>query len=136
MDVNVSITGQHLSVSVFCPRVQSDGIPARFIVAKLDLGIPLNKIKNPVTKMMSVYFKPSLNYVVVQILHWDLKKFTRVSWLLSSSMKGVGEVMSMSIGHMFEELIQKDILVKMPSFLGLQRYVCSPFSVNVPFPDA
>jgi carbamoyl-phosphate synthase/aspartate carbamoyltransferase len=37
----------------------------------------------------------------------DLKKFSRVSRLLSSSMKNVGEVVS--IGRTFEETIQKAI---------------------------
>ena len=46
-----------------------------------------------------------MDYVVVKIPRWDLKKFNRVSRLLSSSMKSVGEVMS--IGRTFEETIQK-----------------------------
>jgi carbamoyl-phosphate synthase/aspartate carbamoyltransferase len=71
------------------------------------LGIPLNKIKNSVTKVTTACFEPSLDYVVVKIPRWDLKKFSRVSRLLSSSMKSVGEVMS--IGRTFEETIQKAI---------------------------
>jgi carbamoyl-phosphate synthase/aspartate carbamoyltransferase len=45
--------------------------------------------------------------VVVKIPRWDLKKFLRVSTLLGSSMKSVGEVMA--IGRTFEEAIQKAI---------------------------
>ncbi|TKA67176.1 Protein pyrABCN [Cryomyces minteri] len=86
---------------------KATGYPLAFIAAKLGLGIPLNEIKNSVTKVTCACFEPSLDYVVVKIPRWDLKKFTRVSTLLGSSMKSVGEVMS--IGRTFEEAIQKAI---------------------------
>ncbi len=86
---------------------KATGYPLAFIAAKLGLGIPLNEIKNSVTKETSACFEPSLDYVVVKMPRWDLKKFNRVSNLLGSSMKSVGEVMS--IGRTFEEAIQKAI---------------------------
>lgn len=86
---------------------KATGYPLAFIAAKLGLNIPLNEIKNSVTKVTCACFEPSLDYVVVKIPRWDLKKFTRVSKELSSSMKSVGEVMS--IGRTFEEAIQKAI---------------------------
>ena len=86
---------------------KATGYPLAFIAAKLGLGIPLNEIKNSVTKKTCACFEPSLDYVVVKIPRWDLKKFTRVSTQLGSSMKSVGEVMS--IGRTFEEAIQKAI---------------------------
>ncbi|KAJ5894847.1 Carbamoyl-phosphate synthase large subunit [Penicillium taxi] len=86
---------------------KATGYPLAFIAAKLGLGIPLNEIKNSVTKSTCACFEPSLDYCVVKIPRWDLKKFTRVSTLLGSSMKSVGEVMS--IGRTFEEAIQKAI---------------------------
>jgi len=86
---------------------KATGYPLAFIAAKLGLGIPLNELKNKVTKLTCACFEPSLDYVVVKIPRWDLKKFTRVSTALSSSMKSVGEVMS--IGRTFEEAIQKAI---------------------------
>jgi len=86
---------------------KATGYPLAFIAAKLGLGIPLNDIKNSVTKVTSACFEPSLDYCVVKIPRWDLKKFTRVSTALSSSMKSVGEVMA--IGRTFEETIQKAI---------------------------
>ena len=86
---------------------KATGYPLAFVAAKLGLGIPLNEISNTVTKMTCACFEPSLDYVVVKIPRWDLKKFTRVSTQLSSSMKSVGEVMS--IGRTFEEAIQKAI---------------------------
>ena len=90
-----------------------------FIAAKLGLGVPLNEIKNSVTKVTSACFEPSLDYVVVKIPRWDLKKFNRVSHLLSSSMKSVGEVMS--IGRNFEETIQKAIRAIDDQFLGFAK---------------
>jgi carbamoyl-phosphate synthase/aspartate carbamoyltransferase len=86
---------------------KATGYPLAFIAAKLGLGIPLNKISNSVTKVTCACFEPSLDYVVVKMPRWDLKKFTRVSTQLGSSMKSVGEVMS--IGRTFEEAIQKAI---------------------------
>lgn len=86
---------------------KATGYPLAYTAAKLGLNIPLNEIKNSVTKSTCACFEPSLDYVVVKIPRWDLKKFTRVSSLLSSSMKSVGEVMS--IGRTFEEAIQKAI---------------------------
>lgn len=86
---------------------KATGYPLAFIAAKLGLGIPLNNISNSVTKVTCACFEPSLDYVVVKMPRWDLKKFTRVSTLLGSSMKSVGEVMS--IGRTFEEAIQKAI---------------------------
>lgn len=86
---------------------KATGYPLAFIAAKLGLNIPLNQIKNSVTQQTCACFEPSLDYVVVKMPRWDLKKFTRVSTQLGSSMKSVGEVMS--IGRTFEEAIQKAI---------------------------
>jgi carbamoyl-phosphate synthase/aspartate carbamoyltransferase len=86
---------------------KATGYPLAFIAAKLGLGIPLNEIRNSVTRETSACFEPSLDYVVCKFPRWDLRKFVRVSSKLGSSMKSVGEVMS--IGRTFEEAIQKAI---------------------------
>ena len=52
-------------------------------------------------------FEPALDYVVVKIPRWDLKKFRSVSSDLGSGMKSVGEVMA--IGRTFEEALQKAV---------------------------
>lgn len=77
------------------------------------------------TKVTSACFEPSLDYCVVKIPRWDLKKFNRVSRLLSSSMKSVGEVMS--IGRTFEETIQKAIRAIDDRFAGFAKvcFFCS-----------
>ena len=74
--------------------------------------------------MTSACFEPSLDYVVVKIPRWDLKKFSRVSRLLSSSMKNVGEVVS--IGRTFEETIQKAIRAIDDQFAGFAKVRSSP----------
>ncbi|KAJ3396538.1 hypothetical protein HDU92_002718 [Lobulomyces angularis] len=86
---------------------KATGYPLAFVAAKLGLGIPLTEVKNNVTKKTIACFEPSLDYVVVKIPRWDLKKFNRVSTKISSQMKSVGEVMA--IGRTFEETIQKAI---------------------------
>ena len=98
---------------------KATGYPLAFIAAKLGLGIPLNEIANSVTKVTCACFEPSLDYVVVKIPRWDLKKFLRVSTVLGSSMKSVGEVMS--IGRNFEEAIQKAIRAIDLSNLGFNE---------------
>lgn len=98
---------------------KATGYPLAFIAAKLGLNIPLKDIKNSVTKSTCACFEPSLDYVVVKMPRWDLKKFTRVSTQLGSSMKSVGEVMS--IGRSFEEAIQKAIRSVNYSNLGFSE---------------
>jgi carbamoyl-phosphate synthase/aspartate carbamoyltransferase len=98
---------------------KATGYPLAFVAAKLGLNIPLNEVKNTVTKVTCACFEPSLDYVVVKIPRWDLKKFTRVSTLLGSSMKSVGEVMA--IGRTFEEAVQKAIRSVDPSNLGFHQ---------------
>ena len=104
---------------------KATGYPLAYTAAKLGLNIPLNEIKNSVTKVTSACFEPSLDYVVVKIPRWDLKKFSRVSRLLSSSMKSVGEVMS--IGRTFEETIQKAIRAIDDQFSGFSKVRLPPW---------
>lgn len=86
---------------------KATGYPLAFVAAKLGLGIRLDDIKNHVTKVTYSCFEPSLDYCVVKIPRWDLKKFSRVSKKINSAMKSVGEVMA--VGRCFEEAIQKGI---------------------------
>src|SRR6056297_2660623 len=86
---------------------KATGYPLAFIAAKLGLGYSLHKLKNNVTKVTTAAFEPALDYCVVKIPRWDLNKFIGVSKNLGSSMKSVGEVMS--IGKTFEEAIQKGL---------------------------
>ena len=84
---------------------KATGYPLAFIAAKLVLGYPLPDLLNSITKKTTACFEPALDYLVVKIPRWDLKKFRRVSKKIGSEMKSVGEVMA--IGRNFEEAIQK-----------------------------
>lgn len=86
---------------------KATGYPLAAIAARLALGATLPEIKNPVTKVTSACFEPALDYVVVKIPRWDLKKFARAHKSIGSAMKSVGEVMA--IGRSFEEAYQKAI---------------------------
>ncbi len=86
---------------------KATGYPLAFVAAKLGLGYGLFDLKNSVTRITPAFFEPALDYVVCKIPRWDLGKFRGVSRLLGSSMKSVGEVMS--IGRNFEEAIQKGL---------------------------
>eukprot|EP00834_Sanchytrium_tribonematis_P002870 NODE_98_length_20568_cov_1.409546.p1 type:complete len:1854 gc:universal NODE_98_length_20568_cov_1.409546:4642-10203(+) len=99
---------------------KATGYPLAFVAAKIGLGIPLYEIKNSVTKKTCACFEPSLDYIVIKMPRWDLRKFSRVSSKIGTSMKSVGEVMS--IGRTFEEAIQKAIRAVEYSFAGFQSH--------------
>ena len=61
------VTGEHPSFPLFCTRIESDRLPTHLHRRQLDLGIPLNEIKNTVTKETMACFGPSLDYCVVKI---------------------------------------------------------------------
>ncbi len=84
---------------------KATGYPLAFVAAKLGLGYGLHELPNSITRETSAFFEPALDYCVVKVPRWDLKKFRGVTPTLGSGMKSVGEVMS--IGRTFEEAIQK-----------------------------
>jgi carbamoyl-phosphate synthase large subunit len=86
---------------------KATGFPIAFVAAKVALGYGLHELKNSVTQTTTACFEPALDYVVCKIPRWDLGKFKGVSRELGSSMKSVGEVMS--IGRNFEECMQKGL---------------------------
>ncbi len=86
---------------------KATGYPLAFVAAKLGLGFGLFDLKNSVTKTTPAFFEPALDYIVCKIPRWDLSKFHGVSRKIGSSMKSVGEIMS--IGRSFEEALQKGL---------------------------
>ncbi len=86
---------------------KATGYPLAFVAAKLGMGYGLHQLQNSVTKVTTACFEPALDYVVCKIPRWDLNKFSGVSKQLGSSMKSVGEIMS--IGRNFEEALQKGL---------------------------
>jgi len=99
---------------------KATGFPLAFIAAKLALGHGLFELPNSITKVTKAFFEPALDYVVVKIPRWDLKKFRMVSRTLGSGMKSVGEVMA--IGRKFEEALQKALRMLE---IGAKGLVCN-----------
>ena len=85
---------------------KATGYPLAFVAAKIALGYTLDQIGEMGTPN-SAYVAPQLDYMICKIPRWDLTKFSGVSRLIGSSMKSVGEIMS--IGRSFEEMIQKGL---------------------------
>ena len=85
---------------------KASGYPLAFVAAKLALGYSLDQIGEMGTPN-SAYVAPSVDYIIVKIPRWDLTKFVGVDREINSSMKSVGEIMS--IGKSFEEIIQKGL---------------------------
>ncbi|MBQ9674710.1 MAG: carbamoyl-phosphate synthase (glutamine-hydrolyzing) large subunit [Bacteroidaceae bacterium] len=85
---------------------KATGYPLAFVAAKIALGYTLDQIGEMGTPN-SAYVAPQLDYLICKIPRWDLTKFATVSREIGSSMKSVGEIMS--IGRCFEEVIQKGL---------------------------
>ena len=85
---------------------KATGYPLAFVAAKIALGYTLEQIGEMDTPN-SAYVAPSLDYMICKIPRWDLTKFAGVSRKIGSSMKSVGEIMS--IGRSFEEMLQKGL---------------------------
>ena len=85
---------------------KATGYPLAFVAAKIALGYTLDQI-GEIGTPNSAYVAPSLDYMICKIPRWDLTKFAGVSRKIGSSMKSVGEIMS--IGRSFEEMLQKGL---------------------------
>ena len=85
---------------------KATGYPLAFVAAKIALGYTLDEIGEMGTPN-SAYVAPQLDYLICKIPRWDLNKFAGVSHRIGSSIKSVGEIMS--IGRTFEEIIQKGL---------------------------
>ena len=85
---------------------KATGYPLAFVAAKIALGYTLDQIGEMGTPA-SAYVAPQLDYMICKIPRWDLTKFAGVSREIGSSMKSVGEIMS--IGRSFEEMVQKGL---------------------------
>ena len=85
---------------------KATGYPLAFVAAKIALGYTLDEIGEMGTPN-SAYVAPQLDYLICKIPRWDLNKFAGVSHRIGSSMKSVGEIMS--IGRTFEGIIQKGL---------------------------
>ncbi|MFH1075319.1 MAG: carbamoyl-phosphate synthase large subunit, partial [Pseudomonadota bacterium] len=86
---------------------KATGFPIAKIAAKLAVGYTLDEIPNDITKETYASFEPTLDYCIVKIPRWTFEKFPDAKDYLTTSMKSVGEIMS--IGRTFKEALQKGI---------------------------
>jgi carbamoyl-phosphate synthase large subunit len=106
---------------------KATGYPLAFIAAKLGLGASLAELPNAITRATMACFEPALDYVVVKAPRWDLQKFRGATPTIGSSMKSVGEVMS--IGRNFEEALQKALRMldtRVPAFEDIRKILRNP----------
>ncbi len=86
---------------------KATGFPIAKIAAKLAVGYTLDEIPNDITKITPASFEPTIDYCVVKIPRFTFEKFPGADPALGTSMKSVGEVMS--IGRTFKESLQKGL---------------------------
>ncbi len=98
---------------------KATGFPIAKIAAKLAVGYTLDELANDITKTTPASFEPTIDYVVVKIPRFTFEKFPGTPALLSTSMKSVGEVMS--IGRSFAEALQKGLRSMETGFSGLDE---------------
>jgi carbamoyl-phosphate synthase large subunit len=84
---------------------KATGFPIARIAAKLAVGYTLDELDNDITRVTPASFEPTIDYVVTKIPRFTFEKFPGAEALLTTSMKSVGE--AMSIGRTFAESLQK-----------------------------
>jgi carbamoyl-phosphate synthase large subunit len=84
---------------------KATGFPIAKIAAKLAVGYTLDELKNDITGVTPASFEPTIDYVVTKMPRFTFEKFPGAEALLTTSMKSVGE--AMSIGRTFAESVQK-----------------------------
>ncbi|MGW5918274.1 carbamoyl-phosphate synthase large subunit [Nocardia fluminea] len=84
---------------------KATGFPIAKIAAKLAIGYTLDEIVNDITGETPASFEPTLDYVVVKAPRFAFEKFPGADATLTTTMKSVGEAMSM--GRNFSEALGK-----------------------------
>ncbi len=84
---------------------KATGFPIAKIAAKLAVGYTLDELQNDITSTTPASFEPTIDYIVTKIPRFTFEKFAGTNSNLTTSMKSVGE--AMSIGRSFNESLQK-----------------------------
>jgi carbamoyl-phosphate synthase large subunit len=84
---------------------KATGFPIAKVAAKLAVGYTLDELQNEITRVTPASFEPTIDYVVTKMPRFTFEKFPGAEAILSTSMKSVGE--AMSIGRCFAESVQK-----------------------------
>ncbi len=98
---------------------KATGFPIAKIAAKLAVGYTLDELDNDITKVTPASFEPTIDYVVTKIPRFTFEKFPGTEPLLSTSMKSVGE--AMSVGRCFAESLQKALRSMETGLTGLNE---------------
>ena len=86
---------------------KATGFPIARVATKLAIGLTLPEVLNQVTGKTTAFFEPTVDYCVFKICRFTFEKFSGTPRILNTSMKAVGE--AMSIGRNFREALQKGI---------------------------
>ncbi|MDR3362337.1 MAG: carbamoyl-phosphate synthase large subunit [Desulfovibrio sp.] len=86
---------------------KATGFPIAKIAAKLAVGYTLDELRNDITRETAASFEPAIDYCVIKVPRFTFEKFPGATDELTTSMKSVGE--AMSIGRTFKEALQKGL---------------------------
>jgi carbamoyl-phosphate synthase large subunit len=86
---------------------KATGFPIARVATKLAVGLTLPEVMNQITGKTTSFFEPTVDYCVFKICRFTFEKFPRAERIINTSMKAVGE--AMSIGRNFKEAMQKGI---------------------------
>ncbi len=97
---------------------KATGFPIAKVAARLAVGYTLDELENDITGGATpASFEPTIDYVVTKIPRFAFEKFPGASDNLTTSMKSVGE--AMSIGRTFNESLQKALRSMETGLTGL-----------------
>jgi len=86
---------------------KATGFPIARVASKLAVGFTLDEIRNDITGKTTSLYEPAVDYCVFKISRFTFEKFPLADPTLNTSMKAVGE--AMSIGRTFKEAFQKGL---------------------------
>jgi len=98
---------------------KATGFPIAKVAARLAVGYTLDELLNDITGATPASFEPTIDYVVTKMPRFAFEKFPGAQALLNTSMKSVGE--AMSIGRTFQESLQKALRSMETGLTGLNE---------------
>ena len=98
---------------------KATGFPIAKVAARLAVGYTLDELLNDITGTTPASFEPTIDYVVTKIPRFAFEKFPGAEAVLTTSMKSVGE--AMSIGRTFQESLQKALRSMETGLTGLNE---------------
>jgi carbamoyl-phosphate synthase large subunit len=112
---------------------KATGFPIAKVAAKLAVGYTLDELTNDITQVTPASFEPTIDYVVVKMPRFTFEKFPGAEPTLTTSMKSVGE--AMSIGRNFAEALQKALRSMETGLTGLDEVEIPGVAMDAPDPQ-